>query len=361
MTKVGVLGGGQLGQMLALAGHPIGIEVSCYDTSPTCSASHGGVVVAGKFNELDKIRAWAATCDVITYEWENVPIELVSDLAVNNLVRPAPNALAAAQDRWHEKRLLADLQIPVAPFRLCSKEGDLISAMMEIGPDVIAKTRRGGYDGKGQVRLHEDITPALALLEQGDVVVEQLVDFEFEASIIAARSSNGHVVLYPTTLNEHRNGILHHSIAHAGLTQEQQHQAGEFVSAIMNKLEYVGVIALELFSTRDGRLVANEIAPRVHNSGHWTIEGSETSQFENHLRAICGLPLGGTDTLCDAAMVNIIGNAPNAIEILKVPGASLHTYQKAPRPGRKLGHVTVVAQDENVMLSRLAEVEKYLS
>ncbi len=360
--KVGVLSGGQLGQMLALAGHPIGIDVSCYDTEPDVSASHGGFVVTGKWTDTGKVREWARGCDVITYEWENVPVELVADLATFKPVRPDPKALAAAQDRWHEKKLLSELEISLAPYRLCRTPDELNQAITEIGPNVIVKTRIGGYDGKGQVVIKdgEGIDNAVAMLNENGLIVEQLLPFDFEASIIAARSTSGGVVVYPTTLNVHRDGILRASIANTGLSRHQADEASRYIRAILERLNYVGVIALELFSV-GGRLLANEIAPRVHNSGHWTIEGSETSQFENHLRAICGLPLGSTAALRPAAMINIIGSSPNVMGILSIDGASLHTYQKTPRPGRKLGHVTVTAPSDKMLAERIEAVQRCLS
>ena len=359
--RIGSLGGGQLSQMMALAGHPIGIEVSCYDTAADLSASHGGSITAGAWNDIDKVRAWASTCDVITYEWENVPAELVADLSTIKPVRPAVKALATAQDRWSEKRMLTALQIPVAPFRLCQNEDDLKTAIKELGPDVVVKTRTGGYDGKGQVviRSGSSISPAVEMMNELGLVVEQMIPFDFEASIIAARSVSGGVATYPPTLNTHHLGILRTSVVDTGLSHHQANEASEFVRKIVEELDYVGVIALEMFSV-GGRLLANEIAPRVHNSGHWTIEGAETSQFENHLRAVAGLPLGSTAARCPAAMINIIGKAPNVMEILSVAGASLHTYQKAPREGRKLGHVTVTAPDSATLAQRMQAVQRCL-
>jgi 5-(carboxyamino)imidazole ribonucleotide synthase len=361
--RVGVLGGGQLEQMLAHAGHPLGISVDCFADSRDVPASHGGSVTLGDIKDVESVRKWAQKCDVVTYAFENFPIELVSDLAETHKVSPPPKALAAAQDRWFEKRLLDELDIPVTPFRLCTSEYDVDKALSEIGPDVVFKTRTGGYDGKGQVVLHEGEPTAEAVTMLGEgrhLIAEQLVDFVSEVSVVAVRSSSGDIKLYPPVTNVHKGGILRTSIAASGLTPERQLTVTTYMTKLMEHLEYVGVIALEMFIT-PGQVIANEIAPRVHNSGHWTIEGADTSQFENHLRAICGLPLGSTELRCPSAMVNIIGEAPDAISLLEMPGVHIHTYQKQPRPGRKLGHITITATDRSTLNRRLDSVRNIVS
>jgi len=360
--QVGCLGGGQLGQMLALAGYPLGIRVCCFDSSTDVPAGIVGAAIAGDLQDGEKLRRWAARTDVVTYEWENFPAELVADLAEVRPVHPNPRSLTAAQDRWQEKRLFDELEIPIAPFRLVRSRRDLEVAFEELG-DLVAKTRTGGYDGKGQlvVRSPEDMDGIDALLAHGDVVAEQWVPFDCEVSIIGVRATNGEIAVYPLTRNEHRKGILHRSTAPAGLPAAVGTKAEAAMRALLRQLDYVGVLALELFVVGE-RLLANEMAPRVHNSGHWTIEGAETSQFENHLRAICGLPLGSTALRGAAAMVNLIGSMPPLARVLDIDGAALHDYGKTEaRPGRKLGHVTITATDEASLAPRLDALERIVT
>lgn len=341
--RVGVLGNGQLGLMMRQESEALGIDVQLRSMD---------------FDDIEEVRTWARKFDVITYESENTPIELIADLAEFAEVHPAPKALAAAQDRYNEKRLFTKLEIPVAPFRLCNDRVTLQRAFTELGPLAIAKTRTGGYDGKGQVVLRNeaDVEQAVPMIVSGDLVVEQMIDFDFEISVVGVRNRAGKFVAYPATLNRHRDGILRTSIAAPLLTPEQLAAANEYVSRIAAHFDYVGVLALEMF-VANGRVIANEMAPRVHNSGHWTIEGAETSQFENHIRAICGLPVGSTAQLCPAAMVNLIGDVPPMDVMLEIPGARPHIYGKEPRPGRKLGHVTVTARNDTQLRERIDRVE----
>jgi 5-(carboxyamino)imidazole ribonucleotide synthase len=313
LTLVGVLGGGQLGRMLGLAGIPLGLRFRFLDPSADAPAGAVGELVVAPYDEAHRL----ADADVVTYEFENVPVAAVRGLAH---VQPPPAALEAAQDRLAEKTLFRRLGIPTVEF-----ERPPVPAL--------AKTRRLGYDGKGQRRIQ-----SLDELRE-DELAEEIVELERELSLLAVRGRGGETAFYPLVENVHRDGILRTSRAPAA--PERQAEAEEYGRRILDELGYVGVLALELFDTGKA-LLANELAPRVHNSGHWTIEGAATSQFENHLRAILGLPLGPTHALGGAAMANLIGELPPLEELLRVPGAHVHLYGKAPRPGRKLGHVTLV-------------------
>ena len=360
--KVGVLGGGQLGQMLALAGYPLGLVTSCLDPSSDAPAGLVSSVTTVDMQDAQAVRQWATDCDVLTYEFENVPVALVADLAETKPVRPDIRALAAAQDRWQEKRLLDSLHIPITPFRLAHTDHDIDRALDELGSPVVIKSRTGGYDGKAQILLHDadDRAATRLLMSQGDVVIEQFVSFRSETSIIGVRSLSGEIATYPVVANKHRRGILYKSVAPASLSPALQRDADTYIRSLLENLDYVGTLALEMFEL-EGRMLANEFAPRVHNSGHWTIEGAETSQFENHLRAITGLPLGSTALVGFSAMVNLVGALPSVSDVLSVEGAHLHLYGKSLRPGRKVGHVTVTGKDKTTLLSRLESVEKLIN
>jgi 5-(carboxyamino)imidazole ribonucleotide synthase len=359
--NVGVLGGGQLARMLTLAGYPLGIQCVCYDDTPNVSASYTGVVDGGSITDMKRVEAWAKNCDVLTYEWENYPAELVGHLASLKPLHPNVRALTAAQNRWHEKVLFDELDIPVPAFRFATHERELRNAIDELDFPVVVKTKTGGYDGKGQavVRSEEDIAEAVELVKNVNVIVETCIDFTSEVSAIGARGRNGDIVTYPLTHNTHREGILRTSVVPASLSSELERSADAYLRAIMNKLEYVGVLALELFVTQSG-LMANEMAPRVHNSGHWTIDGAETSQFENHLRAVTGMPLGNTDLMCPTAMVNCIGYIPPIDKVLSIPGTHLHLYDKEVRPGRKVAHINVTANNRDELMSRVDAVERLM-
>lgn len=359
--NVGVLGGGQLGRMLTLAGYPLGIQCVCYDDTPDVSASFTGVVDGGSITDMKRLEAWAKNSDVLTYEFENYPAELVGHLASLKPLHPNVRALTVAQNRWHEKVLFDELDIPVPAFRFATDERELRNAIDELDYPVVVKTKTGGYDGKGQavVRSEEDIADAVELVNNINVIVETCIDFLSEVSAIGARGRNGEIVTYPLTQNTHRDGILHKSVVPATVSPELEQAADTYLRAIMTKLDYVGVLALELFVTPSG-LMANEMAPRVHNSGHWTIDGAETSQFENHLRAVTGLPLGSTALKCPTAMVNCVGYIPPAGKLLAIPGAHLHLYDKEVRPGRKVAHINVTASNSAELATRVDAVEKLM-
>jgi 5-(carboxyamino)imidazole ribonucleotide synthase len=340
--RIGIVGAGQLGRMMALAGIPLGLEFTMYDTSRDVPGAAVADVVAGRFDDARKLRRFARGVDVVTFDWENVPVESAREIARLRPVWPPPRALAIAQDRLSEKRTFLRLGIPVAPFAPVDGLASLERAVREIGAPGILKTRRLGYDGKGQARIRRarDAADAFERLAGQPLVYERVVRFTREVSLVAARGRDGEVACYPLAENEHAGGIL--AVTRAPWSDARLQRAAERNHRrLFRALGYVGVLAVEYFVER-GRLVANEMAPRVHNSGHWTIEGAETSQFENHVRAIAGLPLGGTRPRGHAAMVNVIGAKPRAADLLATPGLHWHDYAKSPRPGRKLGHVTVV-------------------
>jgi len=342
---VSVLGGGQLGRMLALAGRPLGIDFRFLDPAPDATAGRIAPLVVGALDGRDRIDEVARGATVVTYEWEGVPADGARRAAKHAPVRPDPRALDVAQDRLVEKQTFERLGIGVAPFAPVDDRAGLDAAIEAVGVPAILKTRRGGYDGKGQHVLEHvsDADAAWEALGGVPLILEARIPFARELSVLAVRGVEGETRSYPLVENVHRGGILRVSKAPApGLTAGLQ-AAGEAIAArLLDDLDYVGVLAVELFE-HDGRLLANELAPRVHNSGHWTIEGAETSQFESHLRAILGMPLGSTAPRGHAGMVNCIGTMPDPAAVSRVEGAHLHDYEKQPREGRKLGHVTVVA------------------
>ncbi|MGI9260504.1 MAG: 5-(carboxyamino)imidazole ribonucleotide synthase [Woeseiaceae bacterium] len=358
MTRIGIIGAGQLGQMLGYAGQRLGLECVFLDPSERPPAATVGPVLKYSFDSEQGLAELAREVDVITYEFENVPVEAVRNLPEGTTVYPPVGALEFAQDRLAEKNLFQKLDIPVPGFRPVESADDLRTASKELGLPIVLKTRRLGYDGKGQRVVHEDSEIDAAVDELGakDLIAEQWVPFDFEVSAIGARNASGKIAHYPLSRNEHRNGILHMSRAPGDYAALQQ-TATDYLERLMNELEYVGVLALELF-VRDDALLANEFAPRVHNSGHWTIEGAQTSQFENHLRAILDMEPGPTDVTAPAGMLNLIGTMPEDREAFENPPCFLHDYGKEPRPGRKLGHVTVVATDpaeRDQILEKLAK------
>lgn len=345
--RVAVLGGGQLGRMLALEGIPLGHRFIFLEPSPDPPASALGAVIAAPYDDPAALARIAEAADVVTCEFENVPAASAAFLAARLPVLPPPAALQAAQDRLAEKQMFQELGIPTAPFRPLDTHDQLDAALAATGLPAVIKTRRFGYDGKGQVVAHSAGEAAAALDALGPgLIAERLIDFERELSILAARGRDGSRVFYPLTENRHRNGILRASHAPApGATAALQAAACDLAGKVMERLGHVGVLAVELFET-GGRLLANEVAPRVHNSGHWTLDGADTSQFENHIRAVTGLPLAAPRLAGPAAMLNIIGELPDAAAVTGIPGAHLHLYDKAPRPGRKLGHVNITGADE---------------
>lgn len=343
---VGVVGGGQLGRMLALAGYPLGITCLFLEPSDDPPAGQVAEVLAGAYDDVCHLERMAEIVDVVTYELEGVPVEPLRKLGDRVSVQPPLRALAATQDRVLEKQTFEQLGVPTAAWMPIDRPGDVENAISALGVPLVLKRRRGGYDGRGQTVVHSvaDIGSALGAHGEAPLMAEAMVGFDREVSLIGVRGQTGEFSAYPLVENVHRDGILRHSVAPAaGWPGMVQAEAERYVRRIMEELAYVGVLTVEFFDV-GGRLLANEMAPRVHNSGHWTIEGAETSQFENHLRAILGLPLGSTSAVGHSIMINLIGTVPNPAEVLRVPGASLHLYGKDPRPGRKLGHITVCAR-----------------
>jgi 5-(carboxyamino)imidazole ribonucleotide synthase len=353
--KVGILGGGQLARMLALAGYPLGLEFVILEPSSEAGAISLGEHLQGDYEDKILLKALAEKVDVVTYEFENVPAPVANFLSKHTQVYPRPDALAFAQDRLIEKNLFHQLKIPTVPFIAIASLDDLQQAMTTIGYPAILKSRQLGYDGKGQVILKtaDDLTCAWQSIQQVPAIVEGLVNFQREVSILAARNPSGDVVYYPLSENKHYQGILR--VAQCSNNDALQQQAQQYLSWLINKLNYVGLIALELFEV-EGQLLANEFAPRVHNSAHWSIEGSETSQFENHLRAILNLPLGSTATRGFTGMVNFIGGLPDCKQLLQIEHTHLHLYHKSPRKNRKVAHVGIRADQQALFSKALASV-----
>lgn len=357
-TLVGVLGSGQLGRMLALAGYPLGLRFRFLDPAPHSPSAQVADCVEAAFDDAEALKRFAGGLSVATYEWENVPVSTARELQKLVPVYPPPEALEATQDRLIEKQFFKSLGILTAPFAGIEGEASLKSALSKIGTPAILKTRRMGYDGKGQARI-DDTGGAKAAFEslQGvPSIVEGFVRFERELSVLAVRSRDGRMAYWPLCENLHEGAILRRTIAPApNVPLELEKQARGFAQRIMDALNYVGVLCLEMFQVGD-QLLANEMATRVHNSGHWTIEGAQTSQFENHLRAVLGLPLGSCEARGTSIMLNLIGQAPERDAVLAVPGAKLHLYGKEPRPGRKLGHITVCGHDPQEAREQFAKV-----
>lgn len=343
MKKVGIVGAGQLGLMLGEAAAAIGAECRFLDPADNPPAGRVGHVVKHAYDDAEALAALANWADVITYEFENVPVAAVEAIADTVPVFPPPTALRNAQDRLHEKRLFEQLDIPTSPFRNIESSEDVLAAAEELGLPLVFKTRRLGYDGKGQavVRKADELDDLWSTLGAVPLIAEQFVNFDREVSVIGSRRVNGEFSTWPLTENRHAGGILRVSLApydDASLLSA----GADYHKRMLEHLDYVGTMALEMFVVGD-QLVANEFAPRVHNSGHWTIEGAATSQFENHLRAVLDLPLGDTAPLGHSVMVNLIGTMPSGLDAAQDQGYVLHDYGKSPRPGRKLAHITAVS------------------
>ncbi|GAC1624188.1 MAG: 5-(carboxyamino)imidazole ribonucleotide synthase [Candidatus Acidiferrum sp.] len=367
---IGILGGGQLGYMLALAGYPLGLRFRFLDPSPEAPVGRIAQRITADFQDRAALEKFASGLEAVTYEFENVPVVATRFLAERVPVFPPPAALEEAQDRIREKHLFQRLGISTAEFAPIASPDQFDSAIKKIGLPAVLKTCRMGYDGKGQwiLRTKEDVTRAKAELtpaqfvtpqNEASLILERFVPFTRELSILAVRSRKGETAFYPLVENHHRSGILRFSLAPAPSLPAPLQQAAEVAArSVLEALEYVGVLCIEFFEV-DGGLLANEMAPRVHNSGHWTIEGAVTSQFENHLRAILDLPLGSTATHGACAMLNLIGDLPESQEVLAVPQAHLHLYGKEPRPGRKLGHMTLRAANFDDLRHRLSSLPAF--
>jgi 5-(carboxyamino)imidazole ribonucleotide synthase len=360
--RIGILGAGQLGRMLALEGYPLGFRFRFLDAAASPSAGELGEMVNADFTDFNALARFAAGLDVVTYEFENVPVAAAEFLAARLPVRPPPGALAVAQDRWEEKRFFESLGIATAPTSTVDSREELGEALAGIGMPAVLKTRRLGYDGKGQhvIRTAGDVDAAWRALGGVPLVLETFVPFRRELSLIGVRALDGSICCYPLVENVHEQNILRTTRAPApDVDAAMQQQAERALAAALDELDYVGVLTIEFFE-HDGRLLANEMAPRVHNSGHWTIEGAWASQFENHLRAVTGLPLGSTGAVGHAIMVNLIGSMPPLASMLALAHAHVHLYGKESRAGRKLGHVTLWGEDPAELEARYEELRAML-
>jgi 5-(carboxyamino)imidazole ribonucleotide synthase len=366
LTTVGILGGGQLARMLALAGAPLGLRFLVLDATPDACAAQFAPLLRADYRDRAGLEEFARRVDVATFDFENVPAESAQWLAERIPVFPNPRALAVAQDRLAEKSLFRELAIPVPAFVDIGSRADLNAAIDRIGMPAILKTRRLGYDGKGQFRIRSAADADTAWNTLGaqasgsaekavGLILEGFIAFEREISVIAVRGRDGEFRAWPLTENWHDNGILSASLAPAKLDPAVAEMAVAYARRVAETLDYVGVFALELF-LKDGELLANEMAPRVHNSGHWTIEGAETSQFQNHLRAVLGLPLGSTSALGASCMLNWIGALPEPHAVLSDPCGHWHDYGKSPREGRKVGHAILRANTGDELASALERV-----
>ncbi|MFH1601094.1 MAG: 5-(carboxyamino)imidazole ribonucleotide synthase [Pseudomonadota bacterium] len=366
MTTVGILGGGQLARMMALAGAPLGLRFLVLDATPDACAGQFAPMLQADYRDQAGLAEFAERVGVATFDFENVPAESARWLAERVPVFPNPRALAVAQDRLAEKTLFRELGIPVPEFATVDSRAELDAALATVGTPCILKTRRLGYDGKGQFRIKSpaDADAAWqALGAQADsvgLILEGFVAFQRELSVVAVRGRDGELRAWPLTENWHDHGILSASLAPANADPALEAQALDAARRVAEALDYVGVFALELF-LKDGVLVANEMAPRVHNSGHWTIEGAETSQFQNHLRAVLGLPLGSTRAVGHAVMLNWIGEMPDAAPVLAEPCGHWHDYGKSPREGRKVGHATLRADSPSELSDALERVGRALA
>ncbi|MFQ6549230.1 5-(carboxyamino)imidazole ribonucleotide synthase [Aestuariibius sp. 2305UL40-4] len=339
---IGILGGGQLGRMLAVAAARLGYETHIYDPDPAApafaTARHGTVA---PYDDAGALAAFAESCAVVTYEFENIPPEALDAIEQTASIHPNRRALTLSRDRLTEKTFLRDLGLTTAPFEAVENTATLATALEAIGTPSILKTRTLGYDGKGQIRLDtpEDVSGAVDAIAGAPAILEGFVSFTKEISVIAARSTTGAVACYDPGENVHRNGILHTTTVPAEVTNRDRTDAVLLAGQILNALDYVGVMGVELFVTKGG-LIVNEIAPRVHNSGHWTQLGCAIDQFEQHIRAITGLPLGPATRHTDVVMENLLGDDVLKLPALADENAQIHLYGKSePRPGRKMGHI----------------------
>jgi 5-(carboxyamino)imidazole ribonucleotide synthase len=369
-SAVGVLGSGQLGRMFAIAARRMGYRVHTFSPdTDTPTGQVADVEIRADYSDLDRIRQFASHVSVLTFEFENVPAAAAEAAAECTLVRPAGSVLHISQNRLREKSFLAGNGFPCAPFRPVTSLRELQQALSEIGVPAILKTAGFGYDGKGQVRIlhREDAESAWDKMSGQPAILEGFIDFDRELSVVAARGADGCFVHYGAVENHHRNHILDLTIAPASLDPQLQREAVKITRGILERLEVVGVLCVELFLTRDNRLLVNELAPRPHNSGHFSFDANVTSQFEQQLRAVCGLPLGDTEQMRPAAMANLLGDLwergePHWESALRVPDVKLHLYGKlAPRPGRKMGHLTALAPTVDEAVERVLAAREALT
>lgn len=362
--KIAVLGAGQLAAMMARAGHDLNIELCCLSPSIGDYTAANADVVKADYDDVEALDMLFTSTAVVTYEHEKVPVApLEKYTAATNAdspLKPCLEALKISQDRLLEKRYLNNSDIQTAAFANISEPADLETATDITGLPAILKTRMGGYDGKGQVRIQsaDELADAWATLGHSPCILEGMVSFSRELSIVSARNTSGQTIHYPLSENDHSDGILR--VSQILLDDPLQSKAEAMMERLMTALDYIGVMTLELFD-QDGTLIANEIAPRVHNSGHWSIEGANRSQFHNHLLAITDQPLEPIQTKPAAAMVNLIGSLPNLDSLEGLPNVAIHLYQKTARPGRKLGHITVTRDEEQSHSEFEAQLQKVVS
>ena len=360
---LGIIGGGQLGRMLAQAAVPLGIRTRVLDPAADACAGQVTELVQARFTDARAVGEFASGVDVLTYEFENILVESLAN-AVHGGVRVFPplDALETSQDRLREKECFTRLGIEVPRYRAVNSEKELAEAIDRVGLPAVLKTRRLGYDGKGQatIRSSDDAADAWLAVAGASCVLEAFVDFDAEFSVIGVRVSTGEVMTYPATRNVHRHGILHSSFAPgAGLSPVAIDAGRDAVVRLLEHFAYIGVLAVEFFAVGD-RIVVNEMAPRVHNSGHWTIDGTDCSQFTSHVRAVCGLPLVKPAMRGLSAMRNLVGAVPPVAALRSLPGTHVHDYGKAARVGRKVGHVTVVANSAIELELRFSALESML-
>ncbi|MBA2622745.1 MAG: 5-(carboxyamino)imidazole ribonucleotide synthase [Chthoniobacterales bacterium] len=363
-ARIGVMGGGQLGRMFAMAARRMGYRVEVFTPEENSPAGQfADLTRIAEYTNEAAVRRFAQDVDVITFEFENVPAETVGWCAKSRDVRPAGAILHIAQNRLREKDFLAGAGLPIAPYRAVRNAYELADAIEQIGRPAILKTAAFGYDGKGQqtINTRDDFDEIWNASSADELVLEASVDFVAELSVIVARGADGATKTFPVCENIHRNHILDLTVVPARIDAEVEHAAAALACAIAERLELVGLLAVELFLKPDGELLVNELAPRTHNSGHWTIEGCATSQFEQHVRAVCGLPLGSTEILRPSAMANILGDAwqngePDWSKALHTEGVHLHLYGKQePRPRRKMGHLTAVGATAEEVIARVTK------
>ena len=360
--KIGVLGAGQLGRMLALSAYPLGHQMRFLALSEEDPSSLLGKTFIHN-NNPEMVSNFADSSDIVTYESENTDVTIVNEISKNTKVYPSDKSLYISQHRGREKALLDTLKIPCAPYQMVNSLDDLKSAIKNIGIPSILKTATDGYDGKGQflIKSESQIDEAWEKMSGVDAILEGFINFKRELSLIAVRSIDGSLEYYPLVENSHHEGILRQTLAPAqNISVSLQNKAEEYMSSLLKEIKHIGVLTIELFESDDGLLV-NEIAPRVHNSGHWTIEGAQTSQFENHIRAITESPLGQTTmTSKFSAMINIIGVHGPIQKVLKTKNAHLHLYNKAERTGRKLGHITLTSNSIDELNKTIDSLKEYL-
>jgi 5-(carboxyamino)imidazole ribonucleotide synthase len=363
MKTIGVLGAGQLGRMLALAGLPLEMKFQFFDTSGSPSVGlEPTYIETDSPTQSEALRKFMTDCDVITYEFEHLPIELTQYIEQKHTLYPPSKSIEICQDRAKEKKLFDQLRIPTTKYRIVNSESELEAATEELGLPLVCKTTTEGYDGKGQFVLREagDVSKAWSEIGGRALIAEEFINFSRELSIIAVRSASGELKVYPLAENQHNDGILRYSTAPAPMVAEHiASQASLYIKELLEELNHVGVLTLELFETESG-LIANEMAPRVHNSGHWSMLGAKSSQFENHVRAIANLPLGDTEASEPCCMINLIGHKGDIESVLRLPYAQVHLYGKEERPGRKLGHINVSAPSYEELRWRVENVIQHL-